>query len=301
MDKAHLPQRIFAAGDALTVIAMRRQVLMLSLLLLVAATGVSGKSRAEKLGWKLALQTWTFHKNDLVTTIEKARELGVKYLEVFPGQKIGGQWDTKGFDYNLSASDCKALLKYAASKGVRFVGTGVFVPSKSDEWAKVFAFAKRMRLEYISCEPALDDWDIVESLVRKTGVRVSVHNHPMPSSYWDPAMLLSSISHRSGKIGSCGDVGHWKRCGLNPVECMKMLKGRLVSFHFKDIVDGPDPESAHDTIWGEGILNVKAMLQEMKRQRFKGYLSIEYEYNWDNSMPEIKRSIANFNRMAEDL
>lgn len=284
---------------------MRKVSILLSLLLIVAtATNVAAKTKAEKLGWKLAIQSWTFHNNDLCTTIDKANELGVKYLEVYPGHKIGGRWGDKAFDFNLSEPDCKALLKYTASKGVKIVGSGVFVAGNRDEWPKMFAFAKRMKLEYITCEPALEDWDLVEQLAKKTGIKVSVHNHPMPSLYWSPTNLLSAIGHRSKLIGSCADVGHWQRCGLNPIDCMKTLQGRIISFHFKDIVRGEnpaDPESAHDTVWGEGILNVKAMLGEMKRQHFKGYLSIEYEYNWDKSMPEIKQSIDNFNRMVDEL
>ena len=177
----------------------------------------------------------------------------------------------------------------------------MFVPGKSEEWQREFAFAKTMKLEYISCEPALEDWDLVESLARKTGIKVSVHNHPKPSAYWNPMNLLKAINGRSRLAGSCADVGHWLRCGLMPVECMRVLDGRIVSLHFKDIVDGGDPEAMHDTVWGEGIIKTPSLLRELKRQKFKGWFAIEYEYNWDNSMPEIKKSIENFNRMVEEL
>lgn len=275
--------------------------LLYILVLLVLPLSVAGKTKAEKLGWKLAVQTWTFHNTDLCTTIDKTVELGVKCLEVFPGQRLGGKWGDKLFDYNLDAATCKELRKYAASKGVRIVGTGVFVPGKPEEWQREFAFAKTMKLEYISCEPAPEDWDLVESLARKTGIKVSVHNHPKPSAYWNPMNLLKAINGRSRLAGSCADVGHWLRCGLMPVECMRVLDGRIVSLHFKDIVDGGDPEAMHDTVWGEGIIKMPSLLRELKRQKFKGWFAIEYEYNWDNSMPEIKKSIENFNRMVEEL
>ena len=57
----------------------------------------------------------------------------------------------------------------------------------------------------------------------------------------------------------------------------------------------------HDTVWGEGIIRMPSLLRELKRQKFKGWFAIEYEYNWDNSMPEIRKSIENFNRMVEEL
>ena len=36
-------------------------------------------------------------------------------------------------------------------------------------------------------------------------------------------------------MGSCADIGHWVRSGLQPVECVKILKGRIMSSHMKDL------------------------------------------------------------------
>ena len=47
----------------------------------------------------------------------------------------------------------------------------------------------------------------------------------------------------------------------------------------------------HDTIFGTGITDMAGVLAELKRQKFAGNLSIEYEYNWDNSVPDIKQCI----------
>ena len=55
------------------------------------------------------------------------------------------------------------------------------------------------------------------------------------------------------------------------------------------------------TIWGTGVLNVKGMLEELKRQDFKGIFAIEYEYNWDNSVPDIKECIQYFNKVSEGI
>ena len=54
-------------------------------------------------------------------------------------------------------------------------------------------------------------------------------------------------------------------------------------------------------IWGTGILDVKGMLKELKSQNFKGVFSIEYEYNWENSVPDIKECIQYFNKTANEI
>lgn len=127
-----------------------------------------------------------------------------------------------------------------------------------------------------------------------------MHNHPQPSAYWNPENLLKAVAGRSQMIGSCADVGHWGREGLDPSECLKKLEGHIISLHFKDIA--PKQEGAaeqHDVVWGTGMLDMKAMLRELERQDFEGVFSIEYEYNWEHSVPDLKQCIRYFNEWTE--
>jgi sugar phosphate isomerase/epimerase len=159
-----------------------------------------------------------------------------------------------------------------------------------------------MGMEYISCEPPVEVWDIVEQLAEKNQIGIAVHNHPQPSTYWQPQLLLEQIGQRSKLLGSCADVGHWNRDGLDHLECLRSLEGRIHSLHFKDIIGPqPDGQERHDVIWGQGVLDVKAMLNELKRQHFSGYFTIEYEYNWENSVPDIRQCIDYFNQACAEM
>ncbi|MGV8096625.1 MAG: sugar phosphate isomerase/epimerase family protein [Mangrovibacterium sp.] len=263
---------------------------------------LQAQKKAEKQGWRLGMQSYSFHKFTLTEALDKTQELGLKYIEVFPGHKLGGKWGDQVFGPQLDAKTRKELRELAALKGIKIVSTGVVVTNSPDEWEPLFQFAKDMDMEYISCEPALADWDLVENLVKQYGIKVAIHNHPQPSTYWTPDNLLKAISGRSKLIGSCADVGHWRREGLNQIDCLKKLDGRIISLHFKDIAAKKEGEKEqHDVIWGKGILDVKGMLQELKRQNFKGVFAIEYEYNWDNSVPDIKENIAYFNQVTNEI
>lgn len=260
------------------------------------------ETKAEKNGWRLGMQSYSFHRFSLSEALDKTRELGLKYIEVYPGHKLGGKWGDQAFGFEMDDQTRQDIKEMAASKGIKIVGTGVFVTDNPEDWEKMFAFAKSMEMEFITCEPALKDWDLVESLAKNHNIKVSVHNHPQPSDYWKPELLLKDISQRSSLIGSCSDVGHWRREGLNQLDCLKELEGRIISFHFKDIAEKKEGEAEqHDVIWGTGILNVKEMLNELKRQNFKGVFSIEYEYNWDNSVPDIKKCIGYFEEVTNEI
>jgi sugar phosphate isomerase/epimerase len=139
----------------------------------------------------------------------------------------------------------------------------------------------------------------MDRLTQEYGINLAIHNHPKPSRYWDPEIVLKAVEGCNPRVGACADTGHWLRSGLNPVECLKKLEGRIISLHFKDL--NKAQRDAHDVIWGTGVANVKAMLEELHRQRFAGVFSIEYEHNWENSMPEIAESIKFFRQTAKAL
>ena len=111
--------------------------------------------------------------------------------------------------------------------------------------------------------------------------------------------MLAAIDGRSKLLGACADVGHWVRSGLDPVECLKKLEGRVICLHFKDLNE--KSPKAHDVPWGTGVSNAKGMMKELKRQKFKGAFCVEYEYHWENSSPEIAECAKFFNATCDEL
>ena len=90
---------------------------------------------------------------------------------------------------------------------------------------------------------------------------------------WDPNYVLSVVKDRDPRIGSCADTGHWVRSGLRPVDCLRILKGRIISSHLKDLNEmGP---GAHDVPYGTGVSDIPGILDELKAQGFDGNISID--------------------------
>src|SRR5690554_5877010 len=258
------------------------------------------QTTAEKQGWYLSMQSFTFHLFTVTESLDKTEELGIRFIEIFPGQKMGGDFGDIIFGYDLNMKDQERLVNLAASKGIKIISSGVWTAQK-EEWDQIFSFAKNMGMKYISAEPAREDWDEVKTLSKKYGIKVAVHNHPSENSYWKPEILLGNIGGRDGLLGACVDVGHYKRMQIEPVSAMKQLEGRIISLHFKDIAPQGKDQILEDVVWGQGILNVKGMMEELKRQNFKGYFTIEYEANWENNLHQIKESINYFNQIADNI
>jgi sugar phosphate isomerase/epimerase len=251
-------------------------------------TDVKTDSTDVTKNWKIGVQMWTFNQFPFVTALDKVDSAGAKYIEAFPGQKLGG--GMKGeFGIDMSDSVKTKLKQILQTKGISIVAMGVIVPKDVAEWKKYFDLAKEFGLSYLTAEPIKSQWGSVDSLAGIYGIKVAIHDHPKPNMYWSPdSVLAATVGHPN--IGSCADVGHWARNGLNPVDCMKKLEGHIFGVHLKDIKVFGQVDAA-DTAVGYGVNNFPAIFAELKRQNFSGMLSVEQESNWLNSVPDVKHTI----------
>ncbi|MFZ4862209.1 sugar phosphate isomerase/epimerase family protein [Sphingobacterium sp. Mn56C] len=246
----------------------------------------------EKLGWKLGAQAYTFRLFSFAEAVDKIAASNMRFVEAFPGQDIGSG-STEKMGYGLSAEGRTLVKKILKDKGVTLYAFGVVGASDEAEWEKVFSFAKDMGVQVITTEPNEDQLDILSKLCDKYQIKIAIHNHPDPSHYWKPETVLKAIEGRSKLMGAGADVGHWMRSGLDPVACLQKLNGRVYHLHFKDL-NKFGVQDAHDVHWGTGKLPLQGIIDELKRQKFKGMLSAEYEYNWENNQADVAQSAANF-------
>ena len=245
-------------------------------------------------GIALGCQAWTFKEFTVMEAIQKTAAAGGKVIEFYPGQKFSPEKPDMKFDHNAPDEMIAAVKAQLEKFGIRAVNYGVVTIPKDEAAArKIFEFAKSFGLYGITTE-SVDALDTIEKLVKEYDIRVGFHNHPRranDASYkmWDPNYVLSVLKGRDPRIGSASDVGHWVRSGLNPVDCLKILEGHVISVHLKDLNE--KSPNAHDVPYGTGVCNVTGIIDELKRQNFAGNASIEYEYNWTSSLPEVAQCV----------
>lgn len=281
----------------------------------LAQDAANAASAADKLGWEMAIHAYTFRKFSIFQCIEKTAALGLKYMSLSGSVSLYGTNSLT--TVQLSDKDAATIQEAAAAKGIKLVNIGVVqLPPDEAKSRKVFEFAKKMGIDTLVAEPEPAALDTVEKLCKEYNIKVAIHNHPKPSHYWNPDTVLEAVKGRTPLMGACADTGHWLRSGLDAVECLKKLEGRVICLHFKDLVaDEPGPQDTtaakkekksqaramHDVPWGTGVGNVKAQMAELKRQHFQGVFGVEYEYHWENSMPEIAECVKFFTATCAEL
>jgi sugar phosphate isomerase/epimerase len=244
-------------------------------------------------GFALGCQAYTFNRFSAFEAIEKTAQAGGKTIEFYPGQKLSPDKPNVKLNHDASAETITAIKDQLAKYKIRAVNYGVVGGKDAGEWRKIFEFAKKLDLYGITTEDVghIDD---IEKLVKEFDIRVGYHEHgkrPNDPNYkvWDPKFVMSLVKDRDSRIGACADTGHWATSGLKPLDCLRILRGRIVSCHLKDrpVIGEQKP----DVVYGTGVSDVKGMLDELKQQGFNGNISIEYEANWDNSVPDVKQCI----------
>jgi len=245
-------------------------------------------------GFFIGCQAYTFNRFTVFEAIEKTAAAGGKVIEFFPGQKLSKEEPNVSWDHNASDETIQKVKEQLAKYHLRAVNYGVVgIPKDEDEARKLFKWAKTMELRAITTE-SVDAIDTIEKMVKEFDIMVGFHDHPKRPNdpnykMWDPNYILSVVKDRDPRVGSCADTGHWVRSNLKPVDCLKILKGRIISSHLKDLNEMG--LNAHDVPYGQGVSDIPAILQELKDQGFTGNISIEYEYHWENSSPEVGQCI----------
>ncbi len=245
-------------------------------------------------GFAVGTQAYTFNRFTVFEAIEKTAEAGGRIIELYPGQRFKPDNDTPM--NSLSNEQIDELFAKLDEHNISLVNYGVVGLPDAETARQVFEYAQKLGVPAITSNPNThEEMDFIEELVQEFGIMMAIHNHPRPtdpdSEYmiWDPNHVADLLDGRDPRLGICADTGHWIRSGISPVEALQLSEGRIISLHLKD-VDRLDRE-AEDVIFGTGAGDVTGVLTELRRQNFAGHISVEYESNWYNNVPDVAQNI----------
>ena len=263
------------------------------LLPFAAAAGQKIPDEHKIAGFALGCQAYTFNRFTVFEAIEKTDQAGGKIIEFFPGQALSPEEKTVRWSHSSPDDVVDKVKEKLAKHKILAVNYGVVGGKDEAEWRKIFEFAKKLNLYGITTED-IKNLDIIEKLVKEFDIKVGIHEHGKranDASYklWDPNFVLSLVKDRDARMGACADTGHWATSGLKPVDCIRILKGRVISAHLKERAQ--IGKGLPDQVFGTGVSDVKGVLNELKAQGFDGNISIEYENNWDHSVPDVAQCI----------
>ena len=268
--------------------------------LLSAVTIPENRRYTEQLGWTIGPQIYSFNQFPFDEALKMVAACGTPHFEVFVGQRVSREVNVSVGPDLLRPANSEALKKVKdllAETGCIMHAVGVCGSDRAH-----FDFAAEFKIPLLNTEPNARTLEDVNKLADEYKINVGLHNHPRPSYYWDPDVVLGHLKDLGPRMGANCDTGHWLRSGLNPLECVQKLKGRITGFHIKDLKRNGNNLEA-DCIFGQGDVGIAEVLKEVATHSFdfKVPFSIEFEADWRNNQPKVAECVKFFDATARGI
>jgi len=256
----------------------------------------------EKLGWRLGVEAYTFHRFTFFETIEKTAALGLAYVGALSFQKVSAD-NPKNLEPGLSDDELRAIRFKLDAAGLRLLTYYLQeIPGDEAGCRKVFEFGRKLGLETFMTEPKAEALDIIERFANEYGINVALHNHDQKASprYWSPDAILEVCAGRGPRLGAAADVGYWMRGGIDPVAGIRKLKERLITLQMHDLNE-LSPQGA-DVPWGTGQGRSSEIFGEMQRLGLKPtMIGLEYSKDFENNTDAVVSCADYFNKLTLEL
>jgi sugar phosphate isomerase/epimerase len=238
---------------------------------------------AEQPAFLIGIQSYSLRGYPVDEAIQHAADLGFAHMEFYSAH----------FPLDSTPEQIAAMQEKMASHNLKIQGHGVNgFGGDHDANRAIFEFAKQAGIKNISADPSPEAFESLDKLVAEYDIRIAIHNHG-PSARYDRVVdVLKAIEGHDPRIGACADLGHYIRSGEDPVEVIRVLRGRLYGIHLKDFAE--QKANTAGVILGQGHLNVEGVFRALKEVEFPidGCLSLEYEENPSDPLDDIRQCLA---------
>lgn len=252
---------------------------MLALVALPAgAQLVKGRHGSED--FKIGVAGYSYRKYSLEETLEFLRSMGVHYFSV-------KDW---WLPLDSTKEQMDAFKAKCAEYDVEGYILGPIYMSSKEEVDRAFAYAGRYGSKVFIGVPDYSLIDYVIEKVAETGIRVAIHTHgPDGAAFPSIYKIMELVKDPSLGVGCCLDMGHSVRSGEDIAKIVKKYHKWIYDIHIKD----ETAASKEGWTWemGRGVIDFKPIVKALRKVKYQGVISIEFEKNPDNPHPGIAESV----------
>ncbi|HEY5368886.1 MAG TPA: sugar phosphate isomerase/epimerase family protein [Hanamia sp.] len=240
-------------------------------------------SPSKKNDLPVGIAGYTFLNFDIPQSIKMMQRVDVHFMSI------------KDFHLPLNSSKEKIdeVLKQFGDAGISIYAVGVIYMKDKDAVDQAFEYAKNVGVSIIVGVPAHDLIDYVEQKVKSYNIKLAIHNHgPEDKLYPDPQIGYDLIKNKDARMGLCLDIGHAQRAGADPAKAVLKYNKRIFDLHIKDVTKAEQDGEAIEA--GRGIINFPAFVKALRKIKYPGHCSIEFEKDMKDPLPGIAESVGYF-------
>lgn len=258
--------------------------------LLSAATPDPVRPKKEKPNdlFKLGMAGYTFVNFDLDTTLNTMERLDIHYLCI------------KDFHLPIKSTDAeiKTFHEKLATKNIIGYAVGPIYMRTKEAIDNSFEYAKRVGVKTIVGVPNAELLPYVSEKVKEYDMNYAIHLHgPDIKLYPDATDVWKHTKDLDPRVGMCLDIGHDLRNGCNPVVDLKKYHTRVFDIHIKDVTAAS--KAGRGIEFGRGMIDFPAFIKMLRKVKYTGVCSLEYEKDMKDPFLGIAESIGYFKAVTD--
>jgi Xylose isomerase-like TIM barrel. len=230
--------------------------------------------------FSIGMAGYTFREFTVEKTIEMMKRIGVTNLSL------------KDFHMpmNSSQEQINAVLQKFKSAGINVYTVGVVYMKTQESVDQAFEYAKMAGVKMIVGAPDYALLPYVEKKIKTYDFKMAIHNHgPDNPLYPNATDIWNHIKDLDARIGICIDIGHTTRDGQDPSVDILKYSSRIYDMHIKDV-----DKAAKEGItveMGRGIIDIPKVIDTLRKIKYSGRCSLEFEKDMSDPLPGIAESI----------
>ncbi len=248
-------------------------------------------------GVVIGTQSYSFRDRTLEEAIAAMKEIGIGECELYSGhiERRNGRMEREKLrEWRLSVS-----LDEFEKTGQQFRDAGIdlyaynysFRDDFSDaEIERGFEMAKALGAKVITASSNVTTAQRVDPFAKKHQMRVGMHNHSniRENEFATPDDFAEARKGMSDHIAINLDIGHFTAANFDPLEFIEKHHGDILTLHIKD----RKRNQGDNVPFGEGDTKIVETLQLLRDKKYKIPANIEYEYNGEDTVQEVRKCFA---------
>ncbi|MEI8224742.1 MAG: sugar phosphate isomerase/epimerase [Bacteroidota bacterium] len=233
--------------------------------------------------FSIGMAGYTFREFTVEKTIEMMKRIGVTNLSL------------KDFHMpmNSTREQINAVLEKFKIAGINVYTVGVVYMKTRESVDQAFEYAKMAGVKMIVGAPDYELLPYVEKKIKTYDFKMAIHNHgPDNPLYPNATDIWDHVKDLDPRIGICIDIGHTTRDGQDPSVDIMKYKSRIYDIHIKD-VDKAAKEGKTIEM-GRGIIDIPKVVATLRKIKYSGKCSLEFEKDMKDPLAGIAESIGYF-------
>lgn len=238
--------------------------------------------------FKLGIAGYSFVHFKLDQALEMMKKVDVHYLCI------------KDFHlpFNSTAEQITAFHETLKKSGVTGYAVGPIYMKTTQEIDNGFDYARRVGVKLIVGVPNEDLLPYIDKKVKEYDMRYAIHIHGPDIKLWPNASsVIDAVKNLDPRIGLCFDMGHDMRFGDDPIADLEKYNKRIFDIHLKNVTAASKDGKTCEL--GRGVIDVPAFVAMLRKVKYDGCCSLEYEKDMKDPLAGIAESVGYFKGVCE--